>query len=105
MNSDSAPPVVYTKLLVALRPRYSGLDNTVVVRHNGVAIFTSLVGPAKQMVSVSTKAEDVVPTAAPMSFPPCKIHWPIARVLQGGVRGIFRALHALDTTKWSEMSQ
>ena len=105
VNSDSAPPTVRTKLSVALQfTMYSGLDNTVVT-NNEVAIFTSLVGPAKRLVPVSTKAEDVVPTAAPSSFPPCEIHWPTARPLQVGVREIFRALRALDTTKWSEMSR
>ena len=106
VNSDSAPPVVCTKLFVALQfTVYSGLDNTVVVRNNEVAMFTSLVGPAKRLVPVSTTAEDAVPTAAPLSFPPCEIHWPTARALQVGVREIFRALRALDTTKLSEMSR
>ena len=106
VDSDWAPPVVCTKLFVALQfTMYSGLDNTVVVRNNEIAMFTSLMGPAKRLVPVSTKAEDAVPTAAPLSFPSCKIHWPTARALQVGVREIFRALRALDTTKWSEMSR
>ena len=43
VNSDSAPPAVYTKLFVALQSTvYSGLDNTV-VDNNEEAIFTSLV--------------------------------------------------------------
>ena len=106
VNSDSAPPMVCTKLFVALQFKmYSGLDNTVVVRNNEVAMFTTLVGPAKRLDPVSTKAEDAVPTAAPLSFPPCKIHWPTARPLQVGVRENFRALRALDTTKWSEVSR
>ena len=51
------------------------------------------------------KAENVVPTTATLSFPPCQFHKPTARALQVGVREIFCALRALDTTRWSEMFQ
>ena len=60
-----------------------------------------MVGPAKRLLRVSTKAENVVPTAATLTFPPCQIHKPTARALQVGVREIFCALRALDTTKYS----
>ena len=48
---------------------YSGLDNTVVVIHNEVATFTSLMGPVKKLVPVSTKAENVVPSSCTIELP------------------------------------
>ena len=70
VDSDSAPPTVRTKLSVALQfTMYSGLDNAVVVINNEVAMFTSLMGPAKRLVPVSTKAENVVPNGCTIELP------------------------------------
>ena len=80
VTSSSSLPKVCRTLFVALQSTvYPGLDNMAVVTHNEVAIFTSLVGPGKRQVPLSTNAENVVPTAAPLRFPPCKIRWPAAR--------------------------